>query len=973
MAVEPSKPRKKLIEVALPLPAINEASAREKSIRHGHPSTLHLWWSRKPLAACRAVLFAQLVDDPSSVPEEFPTEAEQKAERERLFGIIEELVKWENSNSATVVGAARREIARSVARGLGEKPPEGEEAVNAFLAEKAPPVVDPFCGGGSIPLEAQRLGLRAHGSDLNPVAVLITKALIEIPPRFAGRPAIHPEARAEFGGVGGRGAAGLAEDVRRYGKWMRDEADRRIGHLYPKVRVTEAMATARPDLAPYAGKDLTVISWLWARTVASPNPAARGAHVPLVNSFILSSKKSNRVWVEPVIDPATNEYRFKIRVGAGTAPDGTVNRRGGRCLLTGVPMPFPHIRAEGKVGRMGARLMAVVAEGTRGRVYLDPTEEMEEAAEAAKPEWRPETDLPEQALGFRVQLYGLTGHADLFTDRQLVALGTFSDLVGEAREKVLEDALAAGMDATSPRLAEGGNGAQAYADAVATYLGFANDKASDYWSGICSWHSSGEFIRNTFARQAIPMVWDYVETNPFSGSTGNWNACVDWIQKVVAASPAVAWFTGAVVQRDAASAAPLPGEVVVSTDPPYYDNIGYADLSDFFYVWLRRCLSPIHPDLFGTLMTPKASELVATPYRFGGDREVARRFFETGLGRATANMRAAQAADFPMTLFYAYKQAETGADGNGSGATASTGWETMLGGIVSSGFAITGTWPVRSELSNRMLAKGTNALASSIVLACRARPEDAPMATRRDFATALKRELPGAIRQLQQENIAPVDLAQAAIGPGMAVFSRYAGVLEADGTPMPVRQALIEINRVLDETLAEAEGALDRETRFCIAWFEQYGFAERPYGEAEVLFVAKNTAGAGLEEAGVAAVGGGRFRLKRRDELLPDWDPATDRRLTDWECVQYPIRAMTAEAGGGVAEAARLVHAMGPGRAETARTLAYRLYTVCERKGWSDEALACNALATSWQQIREEAASLAAAGPAEPELALGQE
>ena len=973
-------PRKKLIEVALPLPAINKASAREKSIRHGHPSTLHLWWARRPLAACRAVLFAQLVDDPSSVPEEFPTDAEQKAERQRLFDIIEQLVQWENSNDARIVGAARREIARSVARGLGEEPPEGEEAVNAFLAEKAPPVVDPFCGGGSIPLEAQRLGLRAHGSDLNPVAVLITKALVEIPPRFAGRSAVHPEARAEFGGVGGRGAAGLAEDVRRYGEWMRDEAERRIGHLYPKVRVIEAMTAARPDLAFYAGKDLTVIAWLWARTVASPNPAARGAHVPLASSFVLSSKKGKEAIVVPVIE--NGAYRFTVK-SHDVTPEEVIKAKSGtkasqgtfRCLLTGAPMTYAYIDGEANAGRMHACLMSVVAQGSRQRVFLNPSSDHNEVEISALPEFRPsETARGTFASNAQGRIYGFKKFGDYFTDRQLVALGTFSDLVGEAREKVLEDALAAGRDATAPRLAEGGNGAQAYADAVATYLGFANDKAADYWSGICSWHSSGEKIRNTFGRQAIPMVWDYAETNPFSDSTENWNACVDWIQKVVAASPAVAWSTGAVVQRDAASAAPLPDEVVVSTDPPYYDNIGYADLSDFFYVWLRRCLSPIHPDLFGTLLTPKASELVATPYRFGGDREVARRFFETGLGRATANMRAAQATHFPMTLFYAYKQAETAVDGNGSGATASTGWETMLAGIVSSGFAITGTWPVRSELGNRMLAKGTNALASSIVLACRPRPEDAPMATRRDFTTALKRELPGAIRQLQQENIAPVDLAQAAIGPGMAVFSRYASVLEADGTPMPVRQALIEINRVLDETLAEAEGDLDADTRFCTAWFEQYGFDERAYGEAEVLFTAKNTSFAGLESAGVLVGASGKVRLKRRDELDANWNPETDNRLVDWECVQHLVRAMDDEQGGGVAEAARLAFAMGPARAETARALAYRLYTVAERKGWSGEALACNALVASWPQIRTALARLAAdGGPPQAELALEQE
>ena len=527
------------------------------------------------------------------------------------------------------------------------------------------------------------------------------------------------------------------------------------------------------------------------------------------------------------------------------------------------------------------------------------------------------------------------------------------------------------MDSDAPRLADGGTGAQAYADAVATYSGLGIGRASDYWSSNATWVNGGEFIRNTFARQAIPMVWDFAESNPFSSASGNWaDTAIGWITKAVETLPDGRNSGATSTQKNASEGAELLANTTVATDPPYYDNIGYADLSDFFYVWLRRSLGPIHPDLFKTLLTPKSAELVATPYRFGGDREEARQFFETGLGQATAHMHAAQAPDYPMTLFYAYKQAESRSDGGGNGTSASKGWETMLSGLVSNGFAITGTWPLRTERGARSIAMNTNALASSIVLACRPRPEDAPMTTRRDFTAALRRELPAAIQRLQAENIAPVDLAQAAIGPGMAVFSRYARVLEADGKPMPVRAALIEINRVLDETLAETEGQMDADTRFCVAWFEQYGTAERAYGEAEVLSTAKNTSFKGLEKTGVLTGGGGKVRLVRRDGLDPTWDPATDDRIADWKCVQHLVRAMTAETGGGVAEAARLAAAMGPARAEKARALAYRLYTVSERRGWSGEALACNMLITSWPQIRTEMARLAAPGPAQSELTL---
>jgi putative DNA methylase len=934
--------RKKLIEVALPLEAINKESAREKSIRHGHPSTLHLWWARRPLAACRAVLFASLVDDPSSLPEQFPTEEAQQRERDRLFKIIEELVRWENSNNEAVLDRARKEILRST----GGNPP---------------PVLDPFAGGGSIPLEAQRLGLEAHASDLNPVAVLINKALIEIPPRFAGQPPVNPESRKKIGNAENwRGAQGLAEDVRFYGKWMRDEAEKRIGHLYPKIDSPTA-------------KGLTVIAWLWARTVRCPNPAC-GARMPLVRSFALSTKKGKQAWVEPIIEfPVTlsrsegslapnsrdasqaqhdgvfgrgqKRVRFEVRTGEGSPPEGTVNRKGARCLVCGTSVPFDHVRAEGKAGRMSQQMMAVVAEGQRGRVYLDPTPEQVEIAQQAKPTWKPDAELPHNPRDFKTPNYGMRTFGDLFTPRQLVALTTFSDLVGEARQRVAADAQAARLDEAR---------AQAYADAVATYLAFALSKMADRGSTICTWFTERDSTRNTFARQAIPMTWDFAELNTLLKGTGSFVGAVDWTAESLEGVP-LGSKDGFVKQADATKTVDKIQPAIISTDPPYYDNIGYADLADFFYVWLRRSLGSIYPTITGTLLVPKAQELVATPYRFGGSKQKAQEFFEHGLGEAFERMCEAAHRDYPLTVYYAFKQAESdGDEGSGDGdgivATASTGWETMLEGLLRSGFAINGTWPMRSELSNRMIASGTNALASSIVLVCRPRPQSAAVATRREFIAALRRELPDALRKLQHGNIAPVDLAQAAIGPGMAVFSRYSKVVESNGEPMRVRTALQLINQSLDEVLQEQEGEYDNDTRWAIAWFEQYAANEGPYGEAETLSRAKNTSVAGLHEGGVVQARAGKVRLLSRDQLPDGWNPTQDRRKSVWEITQHLIRALENDGEYG---AAGILAQLGS-EAEAARDLAYRLYTTCERKGWASEALAYNSLVVAWPAILEQ-------------------
>lgn len=918
--------RKKLIEVALPLEAINRESAREKSIRHGHPSTLHWWPSRKPLSAARAVLFASLVDDPSSHPEQFPTEEVQRRERQRLFKIIEELVKWENSNNEELLKQAHQEILKST----GGSPP---------------PVYDPFCGGGSILLEAQRLGLTAYGSDINPVAVLITRALIEIPPKFAGRPPVNPEAREKIGaGHGWKGAAGLAEDIRYYGQWMREEAEKRIGHLYPKVKLP-------PQLG---GGEATVIAWLWARTVKCPNPAC-GCEIPLASKFWLSTKNGKEAWVEPIVDKEDHRVRFEVRRGKGKPPEGTVNRRGARCVACGTPVVFDYIRSEGKSGQMGSQLMAIVAEGPRGRVYLEPEPNHDQIAQRAKPRWKPDFDLEGKAA-VNVPLYGLRTFADLFTPRQLVALTTFSDLVSEARERVLRDALAAGMGREESRLGDGGTGAVAYADAVAAYLALVVDRLADRNSSICSWDATRDNVRNTFARQAIPITWDFAEANPLSSSTGNFRGAVDWVTEVIGNLPSGPM--GSATQRDAAQ--DLDGYFLLSTDPPYYDNIGYADLSDFFYLWLRRALHPVYPEMFRTMLVPKEPELVATPYRFGGDKDRAKEFFEAGLGQAFANMRRIAAKDFPITVYYAFKQADTDDDDDevDSDTVASTGWETMLEALVKAGFEVTGTWPVRTELSNRSVAQGSNALASSIVLVCRPRPDGAPMTSRKDFITALRRELPAALRQLQQGNIAPVDMAQAAIGPGMAIFSRYSRVLEADGTPMRVRTALQLINQELDAYLAHQEGDLDPDTRFCVAWYEQFGLNEAPFGQADVLARAKNTAVQRLEDQGVLAAERGKVRLLRRDELPGDFDPKL-RTYSIWQCTQYLVRAMDE---GGEAEVARLMAAMGGRLAEVSKALAYRLFAIADRRRWTEEALAYNTLVTSWAHVQTKAAEISASG-----------
>lgn len=1166
MSSHPIKSPRKLIEVALPLDAINAASAREKSIRHGHPSTLHLWWARRPLAAARAVIFAQLVNDPGyQQGQGFKygvNKQEAAKKRQELFKIIEDLVKWENTTNEAVLERARAEIRRSW-REVCELNKDHPQAAELFNPQKLPALHDPFAGGGAIPLEAQRLGLEAYASDLNPVPVLINKAMIEIPPKFAGRPPVslgatlgapasrrphlhwhsrhylphcdtpgliqsitfrladslpqdalqrwrdelslrndtpandpasvqlrrriqefedsghgachlrdpriaelvetallhfdgvrykllawsimpnhvhllvetregHPLAEivhswksftakkantllgssgefwmreyhdrfirddehlaaarnyieqnpvkaglvgdarqwrwgsawtgwelkvVEAGGTpalpGLRewpGATGLAEDVRYYGAWMREEAHKRIGHLYPPVEITTEMARERPDLKPLVGQKLTVVAWLWARTVKSPNPAFSHVDVPLASTFILSSKPGKESYVQPVVEG--DRYRFTVKVGtpAEEAERGTkASGRGAnfRCIVSDAAVDGNYIKAEGQAGRMGTKLMAIVVEGVRGRIYLSPTDEIEVLARSAKPTWKPSGEVPARLTGGTCVPYGLREWGDLFTPRQLVALTTFSDLVGEARERIRQDALAAGLPDDPRGLEAGGTGPQAYAEAVSVYLAFALNKLADRGSSICTWFTERDSTRNTFARQSIPMTWDFAELNTLLSGTGSFEGAVTWTAESLEGASQNGGDHGFATQADAQTQS-ISRLKVISTDPPYYDNIGYADLSDFFYAWLRPTLRPVFPTLLATISVPKAEELVATPYRHGS-KEKAETFFLHGMTEAMRRLANQAHPEAPISIYYAFKQSDSRSDSG----TSSTGWETFLGAVLQAGFMLSGTWPMRTELSNRMVGEGNNALASSIVLVCRKRPAGALTISRRDFIRELNAVLPEALDEMTKGSadgrspVAPVDLSQAIIGPGMAVFSKYAAVLEADGTPMSVRTALQLINRFL------AEDDFDADTQWCLAWFEQHEWNEGLYGEADVLARSKSISVGGLAEAGIVASGGGKVRLLKWADYPDDWDPHSDARQPIWETLHHLIRVLKQDGESAAGALLALVKA----QSEAVRQLAYRLYTLCERQGWAEDARAYNELITSWAGIESASAS----------------
>lgn len=919
--------KKKLIEVALPLATINRESAQQKTMgAAAHPQNLHRWWARRPLAAARAVLWASLVDDPSAHPDRFPTEEDQARERRRLFDVLERLVPWEANNDEAILEEARAEIIASCDGDL-------------------PNVLDPFAGGGAIPLEALRLGLPTFAGDLNPVAVLIQRAMLEIPQRFSNQPPVNPADERAINVWSS--AAGLASDVLHYGKWMRDRAFEKIGDLYP--------STTAPD-----GSSATPIAWIWARTVASPDPAWPG-RVPLVRSWALS-KKPNRptTWVEPLIDESEKTISYRIRSG-GTPPRGTVTSGRATCLATGSAIALRDVDEAASRGQLGATLMAVVAQSDTGRHYVEPGPEQalalnrvpeRDALDASRlvPHGKARGTFAGNAQG---RYYGFHDFSDYFSDRQLTALSTFSGLLAEVRREIENDALNV-MPLGEP-LRDGGNGARAYAEAIVTYLAFVIDRCADVWSQMCTWHVNNEQVTATFARQAIAMSWDFAEANPFSDRMASWMSMLKTCARAIPTVAVGSGLEGRTAQVDAAARIRSMGTVVVATDPPYYDNISYADSSDFFYVWARMNLRDIWPDECATLLTPKAEELIADKYR-AGSTEAAEEHFEHGM--AAVFSAAEQHADprFPATIFYAFKATETS-----DGLTTSTGWDTFLSGLMTAGWTIVGTWPMRTELTTGLKARAAM-LASSVVLVCRPRSGSAAMATRSEFISALKAELPPAIKLLQAENIAPVDMAQSAIGPGIGIYSRYTRVVEADGSDMTVRTALALINEVLSEVLSGDEAELDSESRFAVTWFEQYGQNPGPVGDAITLATAKNTSIDGVVEAGIAASRDGKFRLLERFELDPDWNPQTDTRLTVWETTQHLIHRLE----HSETDAAGLLTQVGPGYAERARQLAYLLYGICDRKKWAEEAAAYNTLVTAWPELSRLA--VAGDGPGQGQL-----
>ena len=915
--------KKKLIEVAIPLEAINAASAREKSIRHGHPSTLHLWWARRPLAACRAVLFAQLVDDPSSDLEKFPTHEAQEAERKRLFAIIEELVKWENSTNEEVLERARAEIRKS-------------------CGGKLPPVYDPFSGGGSIPLEAQRLGLPAYGSDLNPVAVMIGKAMIEIPPKFKNKEPIHPGVKnRQFY----RNAEGLAEDVKYYGEWIREKAWERIGHLYPQVDLPKE----------HGGGKATVIAWIWARTVRSPDPAFSDVEVPITSTFVLSSKIGSEVWVEPIIDRQGKTITYKVKTKGNksefeAAKSGTKAGRGSNftCLMSGSAITMQYLRAEAKKNGLGQILIGLVVERGRSKIFLAPSSEHVEIARRVSPVWKPETSISEDRRAFTPPDYGMPTFGDLFTSRQLVALNTFSDLVSEVRAQIEADAVGSHLNPGGMPLVDGGTSAKSYAEAVSVFLAFGVSRASDFWNTGAIWESGGGFIAHLFNLQAIPIIWDFAEGNPFSSGTGSWaKTCMDWIFRVIEGFVAAA--EGSITQVDAQSAQ-IPQNAVISTDPPYYDNIPYADLSDFFYCWLRRSLRSVYPDLTATISVPKMEELVADRLRHGG-AERADKYFLEGMKNAMKHMVESASPLFPAAIYYAFKQQEVREEG-----ISSTGWSTFLQAIIESGFEVLGTWPVRTERTNRPRGIGSNALATSVVIVCRKQSPNADSVTRAEFVRALKRELPPAIAELQAANIAPADVPQSAIGPGMGVFSRYKAVLESDDSPMSVKTALQLINRELDEYLGGIQGEFDADTRFAITWFEQNGTGKGDYGVADNLARARGISVDSVKHAGIVESAAGKVRILSRDELDDDWDPEDDRHLTVWECLQHLVRQH--EKDGISHDTAVLLKKINI-QAEAVKDLAYCLYDISANKRKdAKEATAYNALIADWTELTKAAAAI---------------
>ena len=956
------KSPKKLIEVALPLDDINAACAHEKMPGIGaHPRGIHLWWARRPLASARAVIFAQMVNDPLwrfEMDGTTPTPQEKAAatkKREKLFAIIRELVKWENTTNEEVLEKARAEI-RNSWKETCELNKDHPQASELFNPDILPAFHDPFAGGGALPLEAQRLGLESYASDLNPVPVMINKAMIEIPPLFKDMLPVNPETQNKkdmFGKIGDRtytGVQGLAEDVAYYGRWVRDEAEKRIGNLYPKILVTNEMVKERPDLQQYLGTELTVIAYIWARTVKSPNPAFNDVDVPLASTFVLSKKKGKEAWIEPVI--SGKNYSFKVRIGTypKDAEKGTKTgvKSSFKCLLSQTSIDTEYIHKQFFEKKDSSILLAIVVEGVRERVYLDPNTYKHLEYNDINHIWKPDLIMSDNPRWFSPFGFNLKNYSEIYTTRQLISLSTFCDLLPLVIEKVRKDAIISGMQPDDVNLEKKGKGALAYAQAIGVYLAFAIDRAADFNNSLCSWLSANEKVMHLFTKQAVPMTWDYAEANILANVVGGFVPIVEYVSECI--NKLYPFGKRGNVEQADAQLQNISHNKLISTDPPYYDNIGYADLSDFFYVWMRHNLRNIYPSLFSTIATPKENELVAIPYRHDG-KENAEAFFLKGMTNVMSNISNISNQSFPVTIYYAFKQSETK-----SGNTTSTGWETFLQAVLDSGFSIVGTWPIRSEQSSRMIGMigvGANALASSIVLVCRKRSNNAEIIGRREFLRELKKTMDSAKEIMTQGDettspVAPVDLSQAIIGPGMAVFSKYKAVLEADGSTMSVKEALKLINRYMEED------DYDANTLFCKDWYNQNSWEEGLYGEADVLARAKNANLLVLQNNGTIKSGQGKVQLTHWKNYEDSENILVNQMLSTWNLLHQCIHELNLHGTQGAAN----VYARYQNRTADIRSLAYTMYTLCERSDRAEDARAYNELIIAWDDIETESSKV---------------
>jgi putative DNA methylase len=858
----PKPYQKKLIEVALPLEAINTAcradKASSRSIRN-----LHKTFAPMPSPALRAILYASFVNDPG----------EPRGRREVLA-----------------------ELERLVSGDPGQPPPASVDAarkrIRASLAdEKGPTVIDPFCGGGSTLVEAQRLGLAAEGADISAVAVLVTKLLTEIPPQVEAQTAITEPALA--------GIPGFQADVRHYATWIHDRAQEELADLYPSA----------PNGDP-------VIAWWWARTVASPDPSVGGAQVPLVSSWQLSATRSNEAIVRPIVSSDRRAVSFEMTSG-GTAPPPSKEQ----CVITGTPITFEYLRGEGAAGRLGMRLIAGISDGPHGRSYWIADEDHLSAAERARPLDPPETELPDN-LGFRVQNYGVTRWDQLFTRRQLAMLETFARLVAAIPERVQSD----GGDPDRSKW-------------IAAVLGLCLGKLAQRSSTLVAWRTRRDAkskAEPAFGRNDLPMTWDFAEVNPFAGSVGDWNRIVELslnaFEYIEPRGPASAVFL-----EDARTFVASKSNAMCVTDPPYFDAIGYSGLYDFFYIWLRRALKASHEELFSTVLSRRDTELIADPGRHNKSRTAARQYFIDGFTDTFELVRSAADPAFPTVVVYAYRE---------SGGQGATGWEAMLQAIVAAGLSITGTWPIHGTGRTRLRGQGSNALATYVVLVCRPRSQDAAVVGVADFIRALRSEIPMAVRVLQAATIAPVDLAQAVIGPGMRVYTSYREVLDADGKSVAVGTALSHINRVLGETLDQQEADFDAPTRWAVAWYAENGFGAGDFGRADHLARAKVTSVDALRHSGIVGAEAGRVWLVGRDALA-SYDPMADSTPTVWEATQWLAWELSRH---GELAAAEALQRLSVDR-EAVRELAYLLFSIADRSGSADEAVAYNSLVLAWPEL----------------------